>query len=244
MPVRPFTDQRIDPAWCPFTMREYGDVRSPYGLSCAAAHGLELIGGRWTALVLRELMYGPRRFTELRTDINGISANMLASRLREMRAVGLVRKVRLSPPASVELYEATEWALEAAPVLRHLNVWATHDLPNGRRWFLSAASLMLAIETFFFAEEAMDFSARIGFDFDRSTYVVEVARGRIAAKLEALVEVDAIFDSEPSELAGVFFAGGEPGSVPVSGDLARAHEFARLFARPPWLQRLEIKAAA
>ena len=75
-------------------------------------------------LVLRELAYGPRRFSELKADLQGISANVLAQRLTELERRGLVRKTRLPPPASVQVYEASKWGLEAVPVIASLGRWA------------------------------------------------------------------------------------------------------------------------
>src|ERR671939_1998767 len=88
--------------------------------ACGLAHALELLGERWAMLVLRELAYGPRRFSELKADLQGISANVLTQRLTELEARGLVRKVKLPPPASVQVYQATEWGLEAMPVIGSL----------------------------------------------------------------------------------------------------------------------------
>jgi DNA-binding HxlR family transcriptional regulator len=73
--------------------------------ACGLAHAMELLGERWAMLVLRELAYGPRRFSELKTDLQGISANVLTQRLNELEARGLIRKTRLPPPASVQVYE-------------------------------------------------------------------------------------------------------------------------------------------
>src|SRR4051794_502444 len=86
-----------------------------YDDACGLAHALELIGERWAMLVLRELAYGPRRFSELKADLPGISANVLSQRLTELEQRGLVRRIRLPPPASVQVYETTEWGLEATP---------------------------------------------------------------------------------------------------------------------------------
>jgi len=69
-----------------------------YDDACGLAHAMELIGERWAMLVLRELAYGPRRFSELRADLKGISANVLTQRLTELEARGLVKKARLPPP--------------------------------------------------------------------------------------------------------------------------------------------------
>src|SRR4051795_5189706 len=88
-----------------------------YDDACGMAHAMELLGERWAMLVLRELAYGPRRFSGLKADLPGISANVLSQRLTELEARGLVRKIKLPPPASVQVYEATPWGLEAIPVI-------------------------------------------------------------------------------------------------------------------------------
>src|SRR3954451_20385174 len=91
-----------------------------YDDACGLAHALDLIGERWALLVLREMMYGPRRFSELKADLPGISANVLTQRLTELERRGLVRKVRLPPPASVQVYEATRWGMDARPLMGQL----------------------------------------------------------------------------------------------------------------------------
>src|ERR687883_1452832 len=93
------------------TTARKNEEKRRYDDACGLAHALELVGERWAMLVLRELAYGPRRFSELKADLQGISANVLTQRLTELEARGLVRKVRLPPPASVQVYEATEWGL-------------------------------------------------------------------------------------------------------------------------------------
>ena len=91
-----------------------GEPRRGYDDACGTAHALELIGERWALLVLRELLLGPRRFSGLRADLPAISANVLTQRLTELESRGLVRRRKLPPPASVQVYEATEWGLRAA----------------------------------------------------------------------------------------------------------------------------------
>src|SRR3954447_5487559 len=105
------------------TIRKNDDKRR-YEDACGLAHALDLIGERWAMLVLRELAYGPRRFSELKADLPGISANVLAQRLGELEGRGLVRKIKLPPPASVQVYEATAWGLEAIPAIASLGKWA------------------------------------------------------------------------------------------------------------------------
>src|SRR3954447_19981393 len=114
-----------------------GEKRRTYDDACGLAHALVLIGERWAMLVLRELAYGPRRFSELKADLPGISANVLSQRLAELESRQLVRRTRLPPPASVQVYEATEWGLAAVPTIALLGRWAarspSHDptLPMG-----------------------------------------------------------------------------------------------------------------
>ena len=89
------------------TRPEAAQAKRRYDDACGTAHGLELIGERWALLVLRELMLGARRFSDLRADLPGISANVLTQRLSELEERGLVRRRKLPPPASVQVYEAT-----------------------------------------------------------------------------------------------------------------------------------------
>src|SRR3954449_7855881 len=120
-----------------------------YDDACGLAHAMELLGERWAMLVIRELAYGPRRFSELKADLQGISANVLAQRLTELEARGLVRKTRLPPPASVQVYQATEWGLEAAPVLRELGRWAARSPLHDPTLPISHVSVMMSMETMF-----------------------------------------------------------------------------------------------
>src|ERR687890_2477348 len=95
------------------TTSQKSEEKRRYEDACGLAHAMELLGERWAMLVLRELAYGPRRFSELKSDLVGISANVLTQRLTELETRGLVRKTRLPPPASVQVYEATDWGTEA-----------------------------------------------------------------------------------------------------------------------------------
>ena len=81
--------------------------RRRYEDACAAAHALDLVGDRWVLLVVRELMFGPRRFSDLRAGLPGISANVLAQRLEELEAAGVLRRRKLAPPAAAQVYELT-----------------------------------------------------------------------------------------------------------------------------------------
>src|SRR5438270_8996436 len=149
-----------------------------YDDACGLAHALELLGERWAMLVLRELAYGPRRFSELKADLQGISANVLTQRLTELEARGLVRKIKLPPPASVQVYQATEWGLEAVPVIASLGRWAARSPCHDPTLPMSHVSLIMSLQTLLSPTLANGLHARIGFRFGATSYVAMVDDGR------------------------------------------------------------------
>src|SRR3954466_7423486 len=145
-----------------------------YQDACGMAHALDLIGERWAMLVLRELAYGPRRFSELKADLPGISANVLAQRLGELEGRGLVRKIRLPPPASVQVYQATEWGLEAIPVIASLGRWAARSPLHDPTLPMGHVSLIMSLQTLLSPVLAEGIDARFGFRFGDADYVATV----------------------------------------------------------------------
>jgi DNA-binding HxlR family transcriptional regulator len=107
-------------------------VRS-YNQFCPAATALDLVGERWTLLVIRELMFGPKRYTDLQEGLPGVGPNVLAARLRSLEGAGVIRKRRLPPPAASTVYELTELGEGLRPVLVDLFEWGLQLLrgPGG-----------------------------------------------------------------------------------------------------------------
>jgi DNA-binding HxlR family transcriptional regulator len=178
-------------------------------------------------------MFGPRRFSELRADLPGISANVLTQRLSELESRGLVRKAKLPPPASVQVYEATEWGLEAAPVMRALGRWAVRSSKHDPGLHASAVSIMMSLQTMFDAARAGDLKARIGFRFGDVGYVADISKGAIDVRREQPHAPDVLFVGEPGQIAGVLYGGAPLESVGVEGDMALAKRFVTLFPLPP-----------
>ena len=118
-----------------------------YEDACGTALALEFVGERWALLVIRELMLGPRRFSDLRGDLSGISANVLTQRLEGLERSGIVRRRKLPPPASAQVYELTEWGLEAEPIFQTLGRWAVRSPLHDPMRPLSAVSAMLSLRT-------------------------------------------------------------------------------------------------
>lgn len=209
------------------------DEKRRYGDACGLAHALELIGERWAMLVLRELAYGPRRFSGLKADLPGISANVLAQRLTELEQRGLVRRTRLPPPASVQVYEATEWGLEATPLIAALGKWAARSPLHDPTLPMSHVSVMMSLQTLLSPERAVGLNARIGFRFGEAGYVATLADGRLAVDRTAVKDCDVTFSGSTADVVAVIHGGAPLESVQVEGDLGLAKRFVTLFPLPP-----------
>jgi DNA-binding HxlR family transcriptional regulator len=103
-------------------------MRKRYEQYCPVAHALDLVGERWALLVVRELMHGPKRYTDLAEHLPGIGTNILASRLRDLEACGIVTKRMLPPPAASRVYELTEYGRGLRPAIRELALWGARSL--------------------------------------------------------------------------------------------------------------------
>src|SRR6478672_7449157 len=132
-----------------------------YDDACGTALGLELLGERWSLLIVRELMFGGRRFGELKGSLPGISANVLTQRLEGMEASGILTRRKLPPPASVQVYELTRLGYAAETAIKELGRWAAQSPLHDPMLPLSAASLMLSFRTMLDAKRAEGIDAWI-----------------------------------------------------------------------------------
>lgn len=214
-----------------------------YGDACGAAHALELVGERWALLVVRELMFGPRRFGDLRSALPGISANVLTQRLEGLEAAGVLRRRKLPPPASVQVYEVTSWGAELKPVFAVLGRWAARSPAHDPTLPISPISIMMSLETMFRADRAGDLRLTLAFRFGEESFTAEVADGGFTVLRGEAESPDAVIDGVPPALAG-FVYGGAPlealegaGALRVTGDIAAFRRFAELFELPPKIER-------
>jgi DNA-binding HxlR family transcriptional regulator len=207
-----------------------------YEDACGLAHALELLGERWAMLVLRELAYGPRRFSELKTDLTGISANVLTQRLTELESRGLVRKTKLPPPASVQVYEATPWGLEAVPMIASLGRWAARSPLHDPTLRMSHVSVIMSLQTLISPELAAGLNCRVGFRFGDASYVTTLADGRLEVERRDPDDCDITFIGAPSDVAAVIHGGAPFDLIRVEGDMKLAKRFRTLFPLPEKVQ--------
>src|SRR5947209_4979285 len=209
------------------------DLKRSYEDACGMAHALDLLGERWAMLVLRELAYGPRRFSELKSDLTGISANVLAQRLTELEDRGLVRKTRMPPPASVQVYEATEWGLEATPVIASLGRWAARSPLHDPTLPMSHVSVMMSLQTLVSSERASGMDARVGFRMGETSYVAILHDGRLEIERGEPEACDVTFIGTPMQLVAAVHGGAALETVEIKGDMELAKRFVTLFPLPP-----------
>jgi DNA-binding HxlR family transcriptional regulator len=213
-------------------------TKRTYCDGCAAAHALDLIGERWALLVVRELLLGPKRFTDLRAGLPGASPNVLAQRLRELEGAGVVRRRKLPPPAASRVYELTNWGMELEPVIIRLGRWGARSPSRPRDAALSVDALILSFRTMFDARAAdvltASYELRLGEDVFRAVVHdghLEIIRGA-TEQPTATVETDSatlaalVYEHRP--LAETL----RSGDLKIEGDEAAVERFLSLFPLP------------
>src|ERR1700722_14158038 len=148
-----------------------------YDDPCGIARALDAVGERWALLVVRELIFGPKRFSQLRDGLHGVSPNVLSQRLRDLEEGGILRRDALDPPAAVAVYELTARGLALEPILLALGRWGSREpLPAAGQ--LSASAVLLALKTVF-APTADDDDASFALRIDGDWFGLTVASGSI-----------------------------------------------------------------
>lgn len=203
-----------------------------YQDACGTAHALDLIGERWALLVMRELMLGPRRFGDLRASLPGLSANVLTQRLEGLEAAGVLRRRRLPPPASVQVYELTAWGLEAEPIIREMGRWAARSPAHDPSLPLSAVSMMLSFRTMFRPDPAMA-PLTVAFRFGDEAFTATVRNEVLTTERGEPDNPDVVIATTPETVAAAVygFAALPPEAV-VAGDRAAFDRFATHFELP------------
>ena len=161
-----------------------------YDQYCAIAHALELVGERWSLLIVRELLTGPKRYTDLSGSLPRIGTNVLAARLKDLEAGGILTKRRLPPPTPAQVYELTPYGESLRPVMRELALWGIRSLgaPEDDDEF-APGWLQGALDTVF-APMAPDGSFEFRIGDEVASLVDGQARARAAEQPDVVVESD------------------------------------------------------
>ena len=188
---------------------------------CGIAHASDLLGQRWVLLVVRELLLGPKRFTDLRAGIPDISPNVLGERLRELEESGIVGRRKLSPPAAVQVYELTDWGRELEPAILALGRWASSSpgFPGGAP--MGPDALVLALKSTFHPEKAgglgASYELRLG--KEELPFRIAISDARFEAARGEADRPDAVIRSDPDTIAGVVFRGDPLAKAVEAGDI-------------------------
>ncbi len=200
---------------------------------------MELVGERWSLMIIRELMFGPRRFSDLRASLPGISAKVLAERLASLEAVGAMRREKLPPPAASQVYALTAWGQAAEPAIEELGRWAAMHSGHDPLLPLSPVSLMLSMRTMFNPAKAVGLRARIGFEVGGEEFLAAVANGELPIKRGHASQGQAVLRAPgASALAGLLYAKipveelERDAGLVIEGNRDLALRYANVFALP------------
>lgn len=207
-----------------------------YDDPCGVARALDRVGERWALLVVRELLLGPKRFTDLKDGLPGASPNVLSQRLDELLEAGVVQQRQLDPPARTWVYELTPWGRELEPVLLALAQWGSRATPVPRG-DLSPDALLLALRTTLDRARA---TTPIAIDLwlDRDRYRVHIERGEIEVTRAPGTDADATIETDATTLRRLVFGdlaltdARAKGSITIEGNARAAARFLDSFRRP------------
>jgi DNA-binding HxlR family transcriptional regulator len=186
---------------------------------CGIAHASDLLGPRWALLVVRELLLGPKRFTDLRAGIPDISPNVLGERLRELEASGILRRRRLAPPVSAQVYELTEWGRELEPAVLALGRWASGSPSFPRDVAMGPDSLVLALKASLDPAKADGLDATYELRLGEMPFSLTVKEGELLAEHGEAERPDAVITAGPDVIAGIAFGGNRLGKAVQAGDV-------------------------
>jgi DNA-binding HxlR family transcriptional regulator len=210
-----------------------------YGDACGIARALDLVGERWALMVVRELLLGPKRFTDIRAGLPQVSPDVLAQRLRDLEQAGVIHHRRLPPPFGSQVYELTDSGRALEPTLIALGRWGgTYAAPPRDDMCMSLDAHIVSLRTLFDRERAGDFEARVELRLGEERFQVEIADGTIETTRGEGTTPDAVIEADPRTLLDVLHGHRRladalaAGSMRISGDKRTAKRFTELFPLP------------
>jgi DNA-binding HxlR family transcriptional regulator len=226
-------------------------TKRSYGEACRFAYALDVVGERWALLVVRELLLGPKRFTDLRTGLPHASSNILSERLRDLEHGGVIQRRKLPPPAASSVYELTEWGRELEPVVTKLGAWGARSPIPPDSQEIGPDSIVLALRSLFDPEAAGEIDATYELRIGEEGFHVKVRGGELELGRGAADEPVAAIAVADAPTLGALLAGQLPldealasGAVQLNGSKQAAKRFLRLFPMPEPCARAGTKNAA
>lgn len=207
-----------------------------YDDACGTALALEFVGERWSLLIMRELLLGPRRFGEIRAALPGLSANILTQRLAGLEQSGIV--VRRAGGGKVQLYALTAWGLECEPIIMAMGRWALRSPAHDPTLAFSPSALVLSLRMLVQADRADDWAARIGIVADGERFVCRLENGELHVARGEVAGTQAQLTGRSSAFLPVVYgampiiAAERSGLLIVEGDRTVAERFVTLFSLP------------
>jgi DNA-binding HxlR family transcriptional regulator len=203
-----------------------------YDQFCGVARALDLVGERWAMLVVRDLVLGPKRFTDLRRGLPGIGTNVLAARLQELERNGIVERRTLPPPAASTVYELTDYGRRLEGPLLALGRWGALSMGTRQpRQALRSEWLAVALKALFRPEAASDLHADVEFRFEDGTFLVRVDHGSLVVEPGSPNGADLVLETEVETLIA-FLAGADVPAAALrpEGDVAVLERLPQVFA--------------
>jgi DNA-binding HxlR family transcriptional regulator len=193
-----------------------------YNQFCPLAYALDLVGERWTLLIVRELLAGPRRFKDLLAGLPGVSTNLLAERLKILEQQGLLRRRTLPPPAGSSVYELTAQGRALERVVLELGRWGAHLLPPSLdgNTLPSVGSCALGIQAFFRPERAAGINETYELRLGDEVLQVRIAGGTLLVQQGETLQPDAVFHTDKPTYLGLF-SGQLPAEAALAAGLVR-----------------------
>ncbi len=201
---------------------------------------MELVGERWSLLIVRELMFGGRRFSDIRASLPGISAKVLTERLESLETAGVLDRRQLPPPGRVQVYELTRWGYAAEPLIQEAGRWAAQSSAHDPTLPLSPVSLMMSMRTMVDRTQLGKVSGRVGFVIGDDSFVAAPHGTELPIVRASVDDADAVFRAtDAAMIAGGIYAGvpwsdlERDAGLSIEGDRALAMRFVSLFSLPP-----------
>jgi DNA-binding HxlR family transcriptional regulator len=153
--------------------------RRQYGQFCPLAKALDVLGERWTLLIVRELLAGPKRYTDLRAGLPGLATDLLAARLRDLQEAGVIDRREVPPPTPATVYELTARGQALQPAIRELARWGRPLLLDPADDWLPDSALVLGLEVAFRPDAAVGLDETFDLEVDGTRVAVRVHDGTV-----------------------------------------------------------------